>query len=1538
MGSLNLKLNTKRKYLKGFLKTLLFMAIFLLVLLGSIIALIQIPSVQLRLVSKATDYLSKTLKFPLKIEGIHIDWFDQVVLEGVSIKDLQQQKMIYLGEAKVDFVILSLLKAQINIEKVSLINGQVNLIKYKEGALNMDDFITALGNLSSGGPPTKDTKSSPFVIPSVELVNMYFSFSDVRKPAIPDFDHNHFAIDSIYAEVSNLTAVADTFSIDVKNLRAYETHTLLRVHELDVNYMITGNKMEFNHLFAHIGQSKVKDYLCFGFNNIGEMSDFNEKTVVTSHLENSVVNLSDLAYFAPDLKPYSDKAVISGDFKGRVVNFGVKNLSMAFGRNSVIKGNLKLNGLPELEETFIDFSYNQLRVDTRDLRQYAGKTPYEVLKKFGVITGSGEFVGFANDFVTHGKCVTSIGSLQTDINLKIYENRNPKSYYKGHLKTSAFNFGKLIDQSTLIGLLDMDGEIEGNGFTLSDANVKLVAHISRLGVNNYNYHNITTNAQLSRRLFNGELSINDTNLVFKAVGKVDLTENVNIFNIKAHLEKANLKPLNLNIAGKETIVKTDLLLDYSGLKIDDIEGRASFVNTYLLYNENKEIFIDSLIVESHKKDGNRNFSIESDLLSAFANGDFQFTQLLEDLKRGIHEYTLNVKNDKASIDSYYRNLSHFKRPKYEVDFHVVVQDINAILSIYVPSLYISRGVLISGDYTSGYTSILNLHTRIDTLFFNENELYKTELEISTSKLADSANTLGMLYMRSAAQKIRSSPATENFYFEGIWNNRNIEFQTRIYQQNNSNNALLMGNFAFLENNKKTLSLRNSSIGILNRTWNISGNNSITYAKEEITFNNFSIYNGQQSISMDGTISNDKSKASVLKIDNFNIENINPLLSSMKLKGILNGTVLIRDLYKDIDMEGSVFIHQFTLDNFLIGDIKGASEYNNNSKLLDIRIDVERDEKKIIELSGNIRSNENSNGEALNLTAHLKDANLELLNPILSTVLSDISGTVTGDFNISGTIRKPILKGTGDVKKGKFKVTYLGTNYFFEDKIYLDQNLIGFKKLILSDVNGNHAVVNGGLYHDSFKNFVVDIKGSMKNFNVLNTTEEDNTLFYGTANVTGNLEILGAFSDLSIKANATSNKGTKIYIPLNTTSSLEQKSFIKFKKFGNLKDEKDKDSLDLAGINLEFNFDITPDAYAEIIFDKRAGDIIRGNGQGNMKLKIDTRGDFSMYGDYRITEGYYNFTLAGLINKEFKITPNSSISWSGDPYAGQLNINAVYSQFASLLPIIDTTKSKRPENRRKYPTNVLLNLQGNLMSPVISLGVDILKYPSGISEDVIAFQSKLKSNEQELNRQVFSLLVLGGFSSENSFSGVANSGNNLSELLSNQLSNWLSQVDDNLQIDINLNSLNRDALNTFQLRMSYTLLDGRLRITRDGTFQNMQSSQANLTNIAGEWTVEYLLSKDGNLRLKLFNKANQNILLTSAGNNNSTSSAGFSVLHTQSFSNLRDLLKFDKKKNADEKVPELKTEEAPVQDNSKEDKPEGPVNLLPPPKNKEEEKN
>jgi hypothetical protein len=295
------------------------------------------------------------------------------------------------------------------------------------------------------------------------------------------------------------------------------------------------------------------------------------------------------------------------------------------------------------------------------------------------------------------------------------------------------------------------------------------------------------------------------------------------------------------------------------------------------------------------------------------------------------------------------------------------------------------------------------------------------------------------------------------------------------------------------------------------------------------------------------------------------------------------------------------------------------------------------------------------------------------------------------------------------------------------------------------------------------------------------------------------------------------------------------------------------------------------------------------------MQIDTKGDFTMFGDYVITKGFYNFTLLNAINKEFKVNPGSTVSWSGDPYGGLLDIKASYDQTASLLPILNDPSLEGPEYNRRYPVTVLLNLTGDLLSPDIDLGIKINDYPQNVPlfrTAIPAYQARLLTDEQELNRQVFSLMVLRKLSPEGAFSGVQGSvGNSVSELLSNQLSYWASQVDENLEIDLDLNGLDEDAFNAFQLRLSYSLFDGRLRVTRDGSFTNAQN-QSNTMSVIGDWTVEYMLSKDGKFRVKMYNKNTFNVLNPNVNNTNTV--AGFSLLHVQSFNTLKELFLLKKK--------------------------------------------
>jgi hypothetical protein len=110
--------------------------------------------------------------------------------------------------------------------------------------------------------------------------------------------------------------------------------------------------------------------------------------------------------------------------------------------------------------------------------------------------------------------------------------------------------------------------------------------------------------------------------------------------------------------------------------------------------------------------------------------------------------------------------------------------------------------------------------------------------------------------------------------------------------------------------------------------------------------------------------------------------------------------------------------------------------------------------------------------------------------------------------------------------------------------------------------------------------------------------------------------------------------------------------------------------------------------------------------------------------------------------------------------------------------------------------------------------------------------------------------------------------------------------------VDLGDLDQEAFNTFQLRMSYSFLEGRLRVTRDGGFTD-QNSNADVASVLGDWSVEYLLTPDGKYRAKIYSKTNFNTLNSNLRNTATTT--GFSIMHTHSFNELRELFSNARKK-------------------------------------------
>ncbi|MBA4145173.1 MAG: hypothetical protein C0523_05380 [Cytophaga sp.] len=108
-------------------------------------------------------------------------------------------------------------------------------------------------------------------------------------------------------------------------------------------------------------------------------------------------------------------------------------------------------------------------------------------------------------------------------------------------------------------------------------------------------------------------------------------------------------------------------------------------------------------------------------------------------------------------------------------------------------------------------------------------------------------------------------------------------------------------------------------------------------------------------------------------------------------------------------------------------------------------------------------------------------------------------------------------------------------------------------------------------------------------------------------------------------------------------------------------------------------------------------------------------------------------------------------------------------------------------------------------------------------------------------------------------------------------------------------------------MSYSLLGGRLRVTRDGTISNQQYTQSNASTLVGDWTVDYLLTPDGKFKVKMYSRSNFNTVNTSLGTQNPITT-GVSLMYTQSFNEVKDLLRSTRERRRKELEEKKKEEE------------------------------
>ena len=1502
-----------RRFFSILLKVLLgFGLVVVLAVVGTLLAL-RVPSVQTRIAHEVADILTRKLGQRVTIGRVDVRPFSRVLLDGVRVQDRRGGELFSIGRADADISLFSVFDPRhLHIGQLTLNEPRFELknLPGQPDSTTFNQFTAAVKRLL--GPPTDTTKKAPFdfQVTAVALRNGHFAIEKADRPRAKTYgqsiDYAHLVADSIYANISSIK-LGDTLGLRISHLHAVETPSQTQLREITAAMTYGPHFWEFKELSLRVGRSQIKDYLRFEFRVFSNFTDYNDSMKTIARLRGSRVFTDDIAKFAPALATLHESVAISGDASGYVRDFKVNNLDVRYGRGThIVARRAHADGLPNYRESFIDLRLLPSVVVAGDLEKWLPAAANKIVQRLGTVKLQGQVLGFYNDFVANASFDTALGFVATDVNLKTKTDLT-HAVYEGMVRSNGFQLGKFLGDESVVRDVTLNGRVAGVGFLPVFAQGRAKLSVPAIWLRGHRYRNIALDGDFRPLHFNGHLSVNDPAVSLVADGQVDLERRHENVNIKTKIDHADLRALGLT--SQPLTVATTANVRFKGIQLDSLIGYA-YLRKSRFGLANRQLRLDTLdIVSTRTRLNQRRVTVRSEAVDASLAGTFNTSDVVRDVQTLIAEYRLNFESNAIATADYYRRKRQRALPVYRLDLLLNLKKPNPLLALFVPDLEVANGSRIDGSFRSGETSIFQLGGHLDSLRYGPVRTVNDDFDFLTSKLPYKSDILAQASITSDRQVLPTLGRTEKFIVEGVWDQQRINFSTSLAQTGTTNRATINGSLGFLARAVEVI-FRKSDVRLLDKDWTIAENNSVTISKygREFDIKNLTFSNGVQFVGAQGFVSPDTDKPPLqLQVKDFELATLTTL-TGQRLAGRLNAQGTVSGVYGPLAISSTVGVDSLRYDGTLIGQVAGRGDWDNAVGKLRVNLDVARAGQSVLTVLGDIAPRDAAN--QFNLTGTLNDAPIVLAQPFLGNLFKNLSGTGRGELQLTGRFAAPNLLGQVDVSNGRLTFGYLGTTYTFSDRISFTNKSIEFRNIRLRDVLGNTGTVDGIVRHHGFKDMSLEIAASFRKMQVLNTTRKNNQLYFGTAYATGTARVTGPTTDLVITVLATSESGTRLSLPLDNAVRAQKAGYIKFLNNNLVGDTvitkkaipiAAQEKIDLSGLTLNMNLTITPDAYLEILLDESTGDVIRGSAAGQLRLAIDTRGEFNMYGQVEIVRGAYNFTLQGLINKEFVVRPGGLISWNGDPLAGEMNVTATYTQRTSLAPVLGAEISG---GSAVVPVTAVMTLTGPLLLPAIRLGLEFNDAPGALQSLLANFTTSLRNDEQELNRQVFSLLVFkqlapqGSFGNTISLRGQDNTvQNSLGQILSTQLGLLTSQIDQNLEIDFNINGLSAQQFQALQVRLSYSFLNGRLRVTREGGF----TSNANLVNsnpngslpttgntagqasLLGDLSLEYYLRPDGKFRAKLRYETTPRDLETI-----NQPRAGLSLLHTEQFNTFGEL--------------------------------------------------
>lgn len=1283
----------------------------------------------------------------------------------------------------------------------------------------------------------------------------YYAMEYPSAPGSEALDFRHMELKDINFDLEDVSFDNEGVGGMIHTL-AVSDRSGLSLEALSAKVLFDNKQLSLSNLMIKTPDSQVRADAKIDYPSFGSIMSNPGKLNIDISMTATPLDTRDLSYFIPEDSIRTNELFNNHELQldiktlGSLGDLSIKRFRVKMDSDTRLQVTGALRGLPDIQSSYADIKLDTFYTTFETIRKFTGQDslpgniqPYATLSARASLTGAPDSARFDFRLLTdNGFLIANAAISEAD---EIYSFNADVSFsdLQAGIITGVDKLGST--SGTLKALISIDTA----GLRSANATV----NIDSIMYNAYRYRDITSNITVDNSRYKLSSRVGDPDLNFTLDADLLRTGDASHLDVALAIAKADLKALNFMEKDLAVSGNIHTSLDFHDPK--DYSGKT--VIDSLKLNNGKRIYTINKILYTAEVDSSRNnYEIDSDVLYANLHGNAKLIEIPGLIRDHSMAFTLSD------------TVAHENERQFDIEVKLYEPEI--LSAFIIPEItdfslesfkvhFDERNKLLTANIRIPHLTYSNIH--LDTLILDLHSTHeRLESKLSLNKFQYDSLTVDSL--------------------EWLIQTRDETIYSRFIVGDTLQRKYDLGMQIELRDSTRILSFIPGQLLSGGVAWSVPEDNRLTIGRQEINTHAMQLESEAGRITF-------QARESEMQIifENYPTSCITSIFSNPGLNNAfsakINGEIRANNLFLDPVFDINLQVNEIKSFGADPGDLTIVIKQPADTVIhLDVRL-ISPDNN----LSGTGNIGIGTNNSPIDFKTKWEIKKPEVFQPWMAGYIKKIGGTVTGNLDISGTPGHIVP--AGKIQFNKFHVTTADviTQFSLEhEAINLDENGLHLGNIRFLDSLGNSMVLAGDLLTSDYQTFKFDLKLNTNRFLFINNTQKDLETLYGKLMAAADINITGFTGSPVIRCNMDILKETDITYAMTGSDlmlqsdegivvySADEISYDSLIRISTKQSVADSLARKITGLKLDAHLTIDENARFTLVTNPTAGDYANFKMNGELTYHYEPAQLGILHGKIDLIEGEYELSFYGLIHKKFILVPDSYIRWAGTVMDGNIQFQAKYMVKSNSLGLVgsEVSDAEKANYNQRLPYEVILNVDGILSEPHISFNIDL---PETYRSGQPLIDSKLESLNQEgmenqRERQALALLVGGTFIPESS--GVGDDGssfattaamNSMNSILTRQLNNLSGMLVKDIEVTMGFNKIDNyggssSSNNTrtqLDIGVNKYFMENRVLIGVEGHIDLEGSNPVykNNTGAQTEFIVQYLLTRNGNYRIKAF---------------------------------------------------------------------------------------